>query len=314
MEFNIRQACERLQPYIVRTPLVENEYLSDLIGKRVFLKLESLQRTGAFKFRGALNYMLKLSPAVAERGVITSSSGNHGLGLALAGKMCSVSCSVVMPKDSSVAKQEKARSYGAEVILLGDCFDAAQEAAQQMAAEKGMTYVSGFNHPDIIEGQGSVIFEILADLPEADCIYLPVGGGGMLGGALVAKEELSAGCEVIGVEPEGADSMTRSLEAGALFTLRELATVADGVAVKTPGSLNFALAKQYAARMVRISDAELLNVQEALFKKSKLMMETAGAVAVAGLIRDAMHCQGDNLVAIVTGANLDFSTLKKFMA
>ncbi len=310
--YDVHRCAERLKPWIIRTPLVEVEALTERVGKRVWLKLESMQRTGAFKFRGAMNYMLTLDPTEAAKGVITASSGNHGLGMSLGGKLTGVKCTVVMPESAPLTKQQRAKEYGATLVLHGSCYDEAQEHAKGLADEYGYAYVPSFNHPAIIEGQGTILGEILADLPEADMIMAPVGGGGMLAGLLVAKEQLAAKVQVVGVEPEGAACMHASLQAGELSTLKEMSTVADGVAVRTPGNLNLEIISRLKPEMRQISDASILEVQELLLRESKLIVETAGAVSVAGLLLQAMPADVENVVCVISGANLDLSHLQEF--
>ncbi|MGI6359195.1 MAG: threonine ammonia-lyase [Bacillota bacterium] len=310
--YDVNECAERLKPWIIRTPLVEIEVLSQRLGKRVFLKLESLQRTGAFKFRGAMNYMLTLDPQEAAKGVITASSGNHGLGMSLSGKLKGVKCTVVMPVSAPMTKQRRAKDYGANLVLHGSCYDEAQEHAKMLAEQHGYAYVPSFNHPAIIAGQGTILGEILEELPDTDMILAPVGGGGMLAGLLMAKEQLAAEVEIVGVEPEGAACMSSSLQAGELVTLKEMNTIADGVAVLTPGNLNLEVVSRFQPAMRQVSDAAILEVQELLLREAKLIVETAGAVSVAGLLSHGVPADVENVVCVISGANVDLSHLKKF--
>lgn len=311
MVFDLPACVERLAPWIVRTPLVEIESLSEMTGRRVYLKLEGLQRSGSFKFRGAMNYMLTLGEAEASRGVITASSGNHGLGMSLSGRLRGIRCTVVMPTTAPLAKQNKARLYGAELVLHGTCYDDAQEYALQLAAREGYTYVPSFNHAAIIEGQGTILDEILQDLPQADLILVPVGGGGMLAGLLLAKAQLGSAVDVIGVEPWGADGMTASLRAGRLTTTKDMRTIADGVAVRTPGDLNFEIAQRFCPEMWCVSDEQISEAQKIVLQEAKLLIETAGAVPIAGLLSRQLPEQARHVVCVVSGANVDPSTLRE---
>lgn len=313
MNFDIRAAQKRLSPWIIKTPLVENEFLSTQTGKKVFLKLESMQRTGAFKFRGAMNYMIKLDNEEAKKGVITASSGNHGLGMSLSGKLNGVNCTVVMPTNAPKSKQKRAKGYGAKVILHGLCYDDAQEHAKVLAKESNLSYVPSFNHKDIIEGQGTILAEIIQEQPDVDMIVVPVGGGGMLAGMLVAKEELGANCEIVGVEPIGACGMKSSLELGELATINDMHTIADGVAVRTPGDLNFSIAKKYKPTLLSITDEQIIKTQELLLKESKVIVETAGGVSVAGVLYNKLPEDVKKIVCVISGANLDLSQLKDFL-
>jgi len=301
--FDVVSCAERLKPWIIRTPLVEVEFLTELTGRKVFLKLESLQKTGAFKFRGAMNYMLTASRDEASRGVITASSGNHGLGMSLGGRLMGYKCIVVMPETAQLTKQNRAKQYGATVILHGGCYDDAQEHAKSLAAEQGYVYVPSFNHPAVIEGQGTILSEILCDLPDADTVMAPIGGGGLLAGLLLAKEQLSSTVRIIGVEPYGAACMHASLQANTLTTLQELHTIADGVAVRTPGSLNFDIVRRANPQTLLVSDADILSAQSALLHNAKLIVETAAAVPIAAILQGQFPRDAQNLVCIISGAN-----------
>lgn len=311
--FDIQACANRLEPWIIKTPLVEVEALSQRVGRKVYLKLESLQRTGAFKFRGAMNYMLTLPEAEAERGVITASSGNHGLGMSLGGKLRGVKCTVVMPVSAPMTKQERAKAYGATLVLHGNDYDEAQQYAQMLAEQHGYTYVPSFNHRAIIEGQGTIFNEIVRDLPQVDMIVVPVGGGGMLAGLLIAREQGAAGVEIVGVEPTGAASMHASLVAGQQTTLPTMQTIADGVAVRTPGNLNLEIVSRFNPPLWQVSDEDILAAQKLLLQESKLIVETAGAVSVAGLLAAQLPAEIETVVCVVSGANLDLANLAKLM-
>lgn len=306
---DIKECAKRLEPWIIKTPLVEIEALSERTGKKVFLKLESLQRTGAFKFRGAMNYILTLDEKEAKRGVITASSGNHGLGMSLGSKLKGIKCTVVMPVSAPTTKQERAKAYGATLVLHGADYDEAQQHAQQLAEQHGYAYVPSFNHRAIIEGQGTILNEILGELPQVDMVVAPVGGGGLLAGLLVAKEQAQATAEIVGVEPVGAASMQASLAAGQLTTLATMNTIADGVAVRTPGNLNLEIIGQFNPSMWQITDVDILAAQKLLLQETKLIVETAGAVSVAGLLAAQLPTEIKTVVCIVSGANLDLSSL-----
>lgn len=312
-DFDIQACAKRLEPWIIKTPLVEVEALSQRTGKKVYLKLESLQRTGAFKFRGAMNYMLSLGEAEAERGVITASSGNHGLGMSLGGKLRGIKCTVVMPVSAPLTKQERAKGYGATLVLHGNDYDEAQQYAQKLAEEHGYTYVPSFNHRAIIEGQGTIFNEIVKELPQVDMVVAPVGGGGMLAGLLIAREQSGMDVEIVGVEPTGAASMQASLAAGRQTTLPTMQTIADGVAVRTPGSLNFEIISRFNPPMWQVSDEGILAVQKLLLQESKLIVETAGAVSVAGLLAANLPAEIETVVCVISGANLDLANLAKLI-
>lgn len=313
MNFDVMLAKERLKPWIIKTPLVENEFLSAQTGKKVFLKLESMQRTGSFKFRGAMNYMLKLLKNEASKGVVTASSGNHGLGMSLSGKLNKVKCTVVMPTNAPIFKQEKAKEYGARVILAGLCYDEAQDYGKIFAQKEGLTYVPSFDHRDIIEGQGTILPEILLEEPDVDAIFVPVGGGGMLAGLLVAKEQLGAKCKIIGVEPVGASGMQESLKKGKITAILDMNTIADGVAVKSPGKINFAIANKYKPLLLSVTDKQIAKTQELLLKQSKIIVETAGGVSIAGMLYNELPKNNRKVVCVVSGANFDLPQIKEYL-
>lgn len=308
--YTVGDAALRLGGHIIKTPLVEIESLSRHPGKRVFLKLESMQRTGAFKFRGAMNYMLTLPESEASRGVITASSGNHGLGMSLAGQLLGVSCTVVMPKSAPEVKQRRARQYGATVVLHGSCYDEAQDHAKLLAAEQSLIYVPSFNHPAIIAGQGTILKEIMEELPETQLVVAPVGGGGLISGLLVARQEFGFTPYLVGVEPTLAACMQASLEGGQLITLSEMSTVADGVAVRTPGDLNYALVERFRPQLAQVNDEAILAAQRYLLHEAKLLVETAGAVPVAALLEGAVDSAAETVVCVISGANMDLGYLR----
>ncbi len=310
-EYDVRECVKRLKPYIIKTPLVESEVLSDLAGIPVYLKLETFQKTGAFKFRGAMNYLLSLDSQKREAGVITASSGNHGLGMSLGSKLLGVKCTVVMPTKAPLVKQQKAKKYGSNVVLYGDSYDEAASYAESLAKQQGAAYVPSFNHPAIMEGQGTILYEIQEDLPDVECVMAPVGGGGLLAGLLVAREGLGVQAEVIGVEPEGAASMKAAMDAGELVTLPSLNTIADGVAVKTAGNLTFDVIYDKRPEIIIVDDECVKQTQKLMMTEAKVLAEPAGAVSVAGLLKLSGRGRFKNVVCVVSGANMDESQLAK---
>ncbi|MEW6524806.1 MAG: threonine/serine dehydratase [Bacillota bacterium] len=301
----IRQARETIRPAVVRTPLVFSERLSEETGADIYLKLEGFQRTGAFKFRGAYNCVSRLGREALSAGLVTASSGNHALGMSLAARMHGVRAVVVMPHSAPAAKQERARTYGATVILHGSIYDEAYDHAQFLASKHGMTFVPSFDHPLIIAGQGTVGLEILEQEPGLDLIVTPVGGGGLLAGLLIA----AAGVEVVGVQAEGAAAMARSLERGERHVLASAATVADGIATLKPGAITFDIASRYQARVVTVSDAQLLQAMTRLLATG-VVAEPAAAAGVAAL-REVLPVAGRKVACVVTGGNVSGTFLAK---
>jgi len=310
---DVFEARQRIRREVVRTPLLSPEAVSERLGVRVWLKLENFQRTGAFKFRGALNCVLKLAAtgAGADLRLVAASSGNHALGMSLAGKIAGAKVTVVMPERAPLVKQEKARAYGAHVVLHGACYDDAQLHARCLAAEAGAVYVPSFNHPDIMAGQGTIALEGLEDLPEPDLVVFPIGGGGLAAGMAVVLRALVPRTRLVGVQAEGAASMKVSLEQGRLVELPSVDTVADGIAVRRPGELTFGVLQRLLDDVVIVSDQEILEAMRVLLVGASVVVEPAGAAAVAALLaKKVAFNQGGCVIAVVTGGNVDAALLQ----
>ncbi|HEX6133253.1 MAG TPA: threonine/serine dehydratase [Longimicrobiales bacterium] len=288
-----------------RTPLFPAHWLSDELGAEVRLKCENLQRAGAFKVRGAYTAIARLSEADRARGVIAYSSGNHAQGVALAAKLFGIRAVVVMPTTSPEIKREGARRLGAEVVLEGTTSVERQQRAEAIAAERGLTIVPAFDHPDIIAGQGTVGIEILEDWPEVESILVPIGGGGLISGIAAYVRQTRPDIRVIGVEPESADAMKRSIDAGEPVTIPPARTVADGLMPVRPGDLTFAHTREYVADIVRVSDAAIIDATRRLLRESKLVVEFSGAATVAALLARAFDPNGSRVAAVLSGGNLD---------
>lgn len=297
---DLRDAHERVKRVTLRTPILPLKF-SDR--PDVFLKCENLQRTGAFKLRGAYNTISRL-PASC-RGVTASSSGNHAQGVALAAKTCGKSACIVMLNSSIRTKVEGTKSYGAEVILGGETSVLIKERAEREAAERGFTYVPPFNHPHIIAGQGTVGLEILEDLPGVKAVVVPIGGGGLSSGVSTAIKESNPGVKVFGVEPVGAANMYESLKAGELVTLPRVDTVADGLKPLRAGDLTFAHVRKYVDEVVLVTDEEILDAARHLILKEKLVVEPSGAATVAAIRAGKLKLPDGPVVAVLSGGNAD---------
>jgi len=302
---DVVECSGRLAPYIFRTPLVESEALSELVGRKVYLKLETFQKTGAFKFRGAMNRLLTLDEAMKKNGVVTASSGNHGLGMSLGSKILGIKCTVAMPLRAPEVKQQRAKRYGSEVVLHGDTYDEAAEYAKKLAKETNRTYVPSFNDPAIIEGQGTILKEILDEVPDTGLVVAPIGGGGLVAGLLSARAQLKPDLRIVGAEPTGAASMKAALEAGKPVTLDRLDTIADGVAVKTAGDITFAVISRRNPEIVVVTDDEIKECQRLLITAAKVIAEPAAAVSVAALRRLPKEDLPEKVACVITGANVD---------
>lgn len=311
----IRAARERIAPYIHHTPLMSATALGKRVGARLLLKAELFQKTGSFKPRGALNKLLSLSDEERARGVISISAGNHAQGVAYAAGILGIAATVVMPATVVRAKAEATRGYGAEVILHGTHHDLLPKA-EEIQAERGLTFVAPFDDPYVIAGQGTVGLELMEDAPdELDAVIVPVGGGGLISGVAAAVKAISPRTRVIGVEPEGAAVMTKSLREGAAAHADTLNTIADGLAAPFAGVLNYAHTKALVDDVVLVSDDEIVAAMHLLMERAKLLPEPSGAAAYAALLAGNVGGLPPNarVAAIVSGGNLDRDRLKELL-
>ena len=302
-----KNARNVLHGVIRPTHLIHSPYLSRLCGNNVYLKPENMQVTGAYKIRGAYYKISTLTEEEKARGLITASAGNHAQGVAYAAAQAGVKATIVMPTTTPLVKVNNTKDYGAEVILHGEVFDDAAELAAQLAEEKGLTYVHPFNDPVLATGQGTIAYEIFQDLPDVDAILVPVGGGGLITGISTLTKQLNPSVEVIGVEPTGAASMKASLEAGHVVSLPSASTIADGVAVKTPGDKVFPYVQKYVDRILALEDGELVEAFLDLMERHKMVVENAGLLTVAALRH--LDFKGKNVVCVLSGGNMDVITM-----
>jgi threonine dehydratase len=305
----IRAAAERLAGVVVRTPLLASGELSLELGGDVRLKCESLQRTGSFKARGANNFVLQLSDGDVERGVITYSSGNHGQAVALAARVRGVRAVVVMPTTAPRVKVDGARRLGAEVLFEGTTSLHRKARAEAMARDEGLTVVPPFDHPHIIAGQGTVGLEVAEAWPDVDTFVVPIGGGGLASGCAAAVRRLRPDARIVGVEPEGAASMRRALDAGEPVLLDAIDTIADGLAPVRCGDLTFAHIRALADDVVTVDDGAIRDAARFLLHRQKLVVEFSGAATVAALRSGKVAAAGRNVCAVLSGGNLDGSLL-----
>ena len=301
------EARQILEPVITKTPLVYSRHYTRLTGNQVYFKPENLQLTGAYKVRGAFVKIARLPAEQKKRGLITASAGNHAQGVALAAQLQKLKATIVMPQTTPLVKVNNTKSYGATVVLFGENYDEAYAHALELAQEKGHTFVHPFNDLDVASGQGTIAFEILADLPETDAIILPIGGGGLAAGVATLAKILRPEIEIIGVEPSGAASMKWSVEQGQICTLSHIDTIADGVAVKTPGDLVFPYVRDHVDRFLAIDDIELIDAFLTVMETHKLIVENAGLLSVAAL--NHLGFKGKRVVSILSGGNMDVITM-----
>jgi threonine dehydratase len=305
-------ARRRIAGGVVTTPLLAAS--SDPARAHLWLKAENLQFGGAFKLRGALNFVTRLDRQTRERGVITYSSGNHGQALAIAGSRLGAPATVVMPTTAPRVKVDNARRFGAEVIFAGTTSLERRDRAEALAAERGLTVVPPFDHADIIAGQGTVGLEIVEQRPEVTVVYVPAGGGGLIAGVALAVKRSNPGVRVVGVEPAGAPKMTRSLAAGAPATLTHIDSIADGLLAVRPGDITFAHLQALVDDVVTVSDDEIREAMRWLATNARVVAEPSGAAAVAGALRLAPPGTEGVHVAVVSGGNLELSLLASVLA
>jgi threonine dehydratase len=296
-------ARERIANEIVRTPLVISEGASRRAGAPVYLKLENLQRTGTFKVRGALSKVTSLTPEERRRGMVCASSGNHGLGVAYASSRLGVPCMVVLPQNANPYKMSLLRELGAEVLCFGDTSDACQMKANEISREKGYTLIHPFADPVLIAGQGTVGLEVLEDLPEAEDIYVPIGGGGLISGIAVAIKEQRPKTRIWGVQPLNANSMWAALRQGEVVALDEVRTIADGLAASVTRQINLAHVQHYVEDVILVSDEAILDSMLFLLEHGKILVEPSGAASFAGLLANAQR--RGQAVAVMSGGNVN---------
>ena len=302
-----KEARSVLQGVLRPTPLIHSPYLSRNCGNNIYVKPENMQVTGAYKIRGAYYKISTLSQEEKDRALVTASAGNHAQGVAYAAQAAGVSATIVMPTTTPLVKVNNTKDYGARVILHGETFDDAAELAAQLSQEEGLTYVHPFNDLTLATGQGTIAYEIFQDLPDVDVILVPIGGGGLAAGVSTLAKLLNPNVEVIGVEPTGAASMKASLDAGHVVTLPTVTTIADGVAVKTPGDLVFPYIQKNIDRIITIEDGELVEAFLDVMERHKMVVENAGLLSVAALRH--LDCKGKNIVSVLSGGNMDVITM-----
>ena len=302
-----KEARSVLSGVIRDTNLLYSPAFSKATGNHVYIKPENMQVTGAYKIRGAYYKISTLSQEEKAKGLVTASAGNHAQGVAYAAQQAGVSATIVMPTTTPLVKVNNTKDYGARVILQGETFDDAAQLAAKLSEEEGLTYVHPFNDPAIATGQGTISYEIFQDLPDVDVILVPIGGGGLATGVSTLAKLLNPNVTVIGVEPTGAASMKASLDAGHIVTLDKVETIADGVAVKTPGDQIFPYIQKNIDDIITIDDDELVDAFLDMMEKHKMIVENAGLLPMAALSH--LKCKGKNVVPVLSGGNMDVITV-----
>ena len=309
--YDFMEARERLNTVITKTKLIHSSIFSNETGNEVYIKPENLQRTGAFKIRGAYNKIAKLTEEEKKRGVIAASAGNHAQGVALAAQKLGIKAVIVMPKHTPLIKVEATKRYGADVILTGEVYDEAYEYAKKLQEKEGYTFVHPFDDEDVIEGQGTIALEVLDELPDADIILVPIGGGGLISGIASAAKLKNPLIKIIGVEPEGAASALEARKNKHVVELVEANTIADGTAVKKIGEITFDYIEKYVDDIVTVSDYELMAAFLILVEKHKIVAENSGILSVAGLKK--LNVKGKKIISIISGGNIDVLTISSMI-
>ena len=306
----VYKASTILKEIIRETDLIAAPNLKQ--GCNVYLKTENLQVTGSFKIRGSYFKISQLTEEEKQKGVIACSAGNHAQGVALAATKNGIKSIICLPDGAPISKVEATKRYGAEVCLVKGVYDDAYNKALELKDEKGLTFIHPFNDPDVIAGQGTIGLEILNQLPSADVVVVPIGGGGLISGIAYTIKQLKPNCKVYGVQAAGAPSMEHSIADGEIETLDTVNTIADGIAVKTPGSLTYDICNQYVDGIVTVTDDEIALAILTLLEQQKLIAEGAGAVPVAAVMNGKIpDVDGKNVVCVVSGGNIDVTILSR---
>jgi len=312
---DIQDARRLIRNEVNKTPLVRSQYLSDLCGSDAYLKLENLQVTNAFKIRGALNRMMNLTPEEKARGVIAASSGNHAQAVAIGAEKLNLTATVVVPETTPRIKVEKIRKHNVELIIHGEMYDYAEQYARNLAKEKGATFVSSYNDPLVVAGQGTVGLEILEDLPTADSIIVPVSGGSVLSGVAIAAKSIKPNIKILGVQPETVAAMYHCLKAGKIINMEMRHTIADGLDGNIEqGCITFELIQRYVDEILLFNEDTIRKMIRVLWEKEGQVVEASGAISIAPIVEAPKRFTGKRTVAVITGGNIDDALFQDILA
>ena len=307
---DFEKAAGRIKGIVHRTELDHSTTFSRMTGGEIYLKCENRQKTGAFKLRGASNKIASMIERGERCAVVASSAGNHAQGVAYAAAMFGIKATIVMPEAAPIAKVQATEGYGARVVLAGSCYDDAYAEACRICREEGAKFLHPYNDVEVITGQGTLSLEILEQLPETDIIIVPAGGGGLLAGVAAAAKQIKPDVKVYGVQAEGSDAIARSYRAGKLVTTESASTIADGIAVKTPGDITVELINRWADGVVTVSDLEISDAILQLMERCKQIVEPAGATPLAAVLSGKIDAAGKNVVCVLSGGNIDVSFIQ----
>jgi threonine dehydratase len=307
---NVKAAARTLEGIARRTPVLTSRLVDAAVGAQVHFKCENFQRAGAFKFRGAYNALSRFSDAQKRRGVVAFSSGNHAQAVALAASLLGMPATIVMPGDAPEGKLAATRGYGAEVMLYDRQHEDREAITRRLVAERDATLVPPFDHPDVIAGQGTVAKELFEETGRLDDLFVCVGGGGLIAGCALSAEQLSAGCRVIGVEPEAGNDAQQSLRSGRIVRIAVPQTIADGAQTTSVGTLTFPIMQRLVADIVTVSDEQLLEQMRFFATRMKIVVEPTGCLAAAAVMNKVVDVRGKRVGVVVSGGNVD---LAKFL-
>lgn len=306
-----KHAYRLIKKYIRATPMEECRTLSEMTRGRIFLKMEHWQKTGSFKVRGALNRLFTLAPEQKARGVITASAGNHGLGIAFASEICGVKARIVLPVNAAATKVHMLNQFGVEIIQAGRDYDEAEDVAHQIERDCRLTFVSGFDDPEIISGQGTIALEILNAIPDPDVILVPIGGGGLISGIAITVKERKPNVKIIGVQSEASPAMHRAWQMNMVVETPIDETIADGLAGRLVSPLVLETVNKYVDDIVIVSEQEIIQSIRFLLQQHHTLAEGAAAVSVAALSSGKIDVEGKTCVAVLTGRNIDFEMVRR---
>ena len=302
---HVRAAARRLDGVAHRTPVLTSSTLDERTGARVFLKCENFQRMGAFKFRGAYNRIVQLSPDERRGGVVAFSSGNHAQGVALASKLLGVAAVIVMPSDAPKSKIEATKGYGAEIVSYDRHRSHRAEIAQAICDERGATLVPPFDDRDIVAGQGTVVLELLEEVPDLDVVITPTGGGGLLSGSCISAHAINPQITLYGVEPQAGNDVQRSLAQGEIVHIDVPKTIADGLQTQAPSDLTFEIMREHVREIATVTDDQLIEAMRFAFERMKLVLEPSGAAGLAAVMSGAIDVRGKSAGIVISGGNID---------
>ena len=311
---DLNAAARRLEGIAHRTPVLRSTSADESTGAQVFFKCENLQRTGAFKFRGAYNTLAQFTPEQRERGVLAFSAGNHAQAIALSARLLDMPAVIVMPEDAPASKMAATREYGAQVVTYNRYTEDREAISRRLAQERGMTLVPPFDHPHVIAGQGTAAMELLEDVPGLDYLFVCVGGGGLLAGSTLAAQVMAPGCRLVGVEPEAGNDGQQSFKAGHIVQIPTPHTIADGAQTQALGQLTFPIIAEGVEDMVTATDEQLVQALRFFAERMKIVVEPTGALAFAGVRNGSVDVRGKRVGVLISGGNVDLPRYARFLA